>query len=68
MLASSIISWRYLFVCKKEMSINPKNWWKMMKIPNIDIENIYILWTTWGDSMKFPGKMWLMTILKIPKK
>ena len=36
-----------------------------MKIANIDREILHIFWTTWGISMKFPGKMWLMTILKV---
>ena len=42
---------------------NPKNWWKLMKIANIDKEILHIVWTTWGISIKFSGKMWLMIIL-----
>ena len=38
-----------------------------MKIANIDREIIRIFWTTWGISMKFSGKMWLMIILKVTK-
>ena len=39
---------------------NPKNWWKLMKIVNIDREKLHILWANWGISMTFSGKMWLM--------
>ena len=49
------------------MSKNPKNQWKSMKIANIDREILHIFWTTWGISMKFSGKMWLMIILKVTK-
>ena len=38
-----------------------------MKIANIDRKIIHIFWTTWGISMKFSGKMWLMIILKVTK-
>ena len=38
-----------------------------MKIANIDRESLHIFWTTWGISMKFSEKMWLMTILKVTK-
>ena len=30
---------------------------KLMIIVNIEEENLYIPWTTWGISMKFSGKM-----------
>ena len=50
------------------MSKNPKNWWKLMKIANIDRESLHISWTDWGISMKSSGKMWLMIILKATKK
>ena len=33
---------------------------------SVKIANIF--WTTWGNSMKFSGKMWLMIILKATKK
>ena len=36
------------------MSENSKNWGV-----NIERENLHILWTTWGTSIKFSGKMWL---------
>ena len=49
------------------MSKNPKNWEKLMKIANIDREFIDIFWTTWGNSMKFSGKMCFKTILKFTK-
>ena len=38
-----------------------------MKIANTDRELLHILWSTWGNSMTFSGKMWLMTILKVAK-
>ena len=46
------------------MSETPENWWKSMKIANIDREIFHNFWTTWGVSMKFSGKMWLMIKLK----
>ena len=39
-----------------------------MKIANIDRESLYFFLTTWGISMKFLEKMWLMIILKVTKK
>ena len=47
---------------------NWKNWLKSMKISNIEREIIYIFWTTWGISIKFSGKVWLIIILKLTKK
>ena len=41
---------------------------KLMKIVNTDEENLHIFHTTQGNSMKFPGKMCLMTILKVTNK
>ena len=38
-----------------------------MKIANIDREFLHIFWTTWGNSMKFLGKMCLKIILKVTK-
>ena len=38
-----------------------------MKMANIDRESIHIFWTTWGISMKFSDKMWLMIMLKVTK-
>ena len=32
MLTSSVTSWRLSFLCNKDMSKNPKNWWKLLKI------------------------------------
>ena len=49
------------------MSKNPKNWGKLMKIANIDREFLHIFWTTWGNSMKFSGKMCFKIILKVTK-
>ena len=39
------------------MSKYQKNWCKLLKIANIDKENIHIFWTTWGISMNFSEKM-----------
>ena len=44
-----------------------KSWGKLMKVANIDREYLYIFWTTWGNSMKFSGKICLMVILKVTK-
>ena len=38
-----------------------------MKINTIDGEILHIFWMTWGISMTFSGKMWLMIILKVTK-
>ena len=38
------------------------------KIVNIKGEFLYIFWTTWGVSMKFSAKMWLMIVLKVTEK
>ena len=38
-----------------------------MKIANIDREFLHIFWTTWGNSMKFSGKMCFNIILKVTK-
>ena len=50
------------------MSKNPKDWEKLMKIANIDKEILQIFWTTWGNSMKFSGKMFFEIILKLEDK
>ena len=50
------------------MSKNPKNWGKLMEIANIDREILHIFWTTWGNSIKFSGKMCFRIILKVTKK
>ena len=42
--------------------------WKIDEKLKIDKENLNIFWTTWGISMTFLGKMWLMIILKVIKK
>ena len=39
-----------------------------MKIVNVEQGNLDIFWTTLGISMKFSGKLWLMTIFKVTKK
>ena len=33
--------------CNKEMPKNPKNWWKSMKIANINSKDLHIFWMTW---------------------
>ena len=40
------------------MSKNQKNRWQLMKIANIEREIFHTFLTTWGNSMKFSGKMW----------
>ena len=47
------------------MSKTPKNWWKLA---NIDRKFLYIFWTSWGNSMKYSGKVWIKIILKVTKK
>ena len=49
------------------MSKNPENWWKSMKIANIDTESPHNFWTTWRISMKFSRKNALIIILKVIK-
>ena len=49
------------------MSKNPKNWWKLMKIANIDRELLHIFWTTWGNWMKFSGKICFKIMLQVTK-
>ena len=49
------------------MSKIPKNLLKLMKIANFNREVLHIFWTTWGNSMKFSGKMRLIIILKVTK-
>ena len=39
-----------------------------MKIANIDREFFYIFSPTWGNSMKFSGRMCFEIILKVTKK
>ena len=46
---------------------NAKKSEKLSKIVNIEEENLHIFWTSWGISIKFSGKMWIMTILKVTK-
>ena len=50
------------------MSKNPENRWKLVIIVNIDREILHNFWTTWGISVTFSGKMWLLIILKVTKK
>ena len=49
------------------MSKNPKNRDKLTKIANTDKEILHIFWTTWGNSMKFSGKICFKIILKVTK-
>ena len=44
-----------------------KNQKKIVEIVNLDGENLYIFWRTSGILRKFPGKIWLMIILKVIK-
>ena len=47
---------------------NVKKSKKAMKIVSIEGESLHIFWTTWGLSMEFSEKTWLMIILKFTKK
>ena len=38
-----------------------------MKIANIDREFLHIFWKTWGNSVKFSGKMCFKITLKVAK-
>ena len=49
------------------MPKNPKNWGRLMQIANIDREFLHIFWTTWGNSVKYSGKMCFKIILKVTK-
>ena len=64
-LTSSNIGWCHQFLCYKEMSKNSNN---LMKLVNIEEENLCIFWTTWVISMKFSGKIWIVIILQVTKK
>ena len=57
-----------IFLCNRVMSKNPKYWGKLMKIANIDRDFLHIFWTTWGNSMKFSGKLCFKIIWKATKK
>ena len=46
---------------------NTKKSKKLIKLVNIE-EYLHIFWTTWGISVKFSEKTWLMIKLKITKK
>ena len=66
--------WRHLqqadvisFFVRRKCHKNPENQWKSMKIANINREILHNFSTTWGVSIKFSWKMWLMIILKITK-
>ena len=47
---------------------NVKKSRKLMKLANIDEENLHIFLATWGTLMKFSEKMCLIIILKVTKK
>ena len=38
------------------------------QLVNIEGENLHIFWITWGISLKFSEKAWLMIIFKVTKK
>ena len=38
-----------------------------MKMFNIEVEDLYISWMTWGISVEFSGKIWLIITLKVTK-
>ena len=55
MLYADVISFFAAKKCQK----------KLMKIVNIEEENLHISWTTSGNPIKFLGKMCLMIIIKV---
>ena len=64
--------WRHLqqadvisFFVRRKCHKNPENQWKSMKIANINREILHNFSTTWGVSMRFSWKMWLMIIAKM---
>ena len=61
---AEVISFFVTRKCQK----NPENQWKSMKIATVNREIIHNFWTTWGVSIKFSWKMWIMIILKVTKK
>ena len=63
MLTSSVIvtSW----VCLQQGNAKKKKKKKLVKLVNIEEDNIHIFRGTWGILMKFSGKMCLMIILKV---
>ena len=48
--------------------VNVKKSEKSMKIVNIEGVNLHIFWKTWGNTIKFSGKTWLIIISKVTKK
>ena len=56
----------YLQFCNKEMLLKCTK--KLLKIVNIDEENLHIFQRTGVMSMKFSGKTNVMIILKVTKK
>ena len=61
--------WRsLLYVDVSLQQGNVEKFEKLIKMVNIEEENLHIFWTSWGISMKVSGKMWVMRILKVTKK
>ena len=60
-----------MYVKKHAISLNfkliTKKSKQMMKIVNINIENLHIFLTTWNISVTFLGKMCIMLTLKVTK-
>ena len=52
-------------VSSQQINITCKN---IYIYTNIKEENYHIFWATWGISMTFSEKMWLMIILKVTKE
>ena len=65
MLTSFVLSWRLQLVCSQQGNVKKSE--KSMKIVKIDGDNLHVFWATWGLSMKFSEKTWLMIILKVTK-
>ena len=44
---------------------NLENWWKSMKIANIDRESLHNFWTTRKNAIKFLEKVWILITFKV---
>ena len=57
----------FILISLKEMLKNDnkeisKKSRKLIKTVNIERKNLHIFWTTWGITIKFSGKMWLIIL------
>ena len=59
--------WHHLLYAGNISLFATKKYEKLIKIVNINEENLHIFWTTWGISMKFSAKMCLTITLRLQK-